>query len=72
MLTHFPRYAHKLNLPDCVFEARSIKEIERIGIDLVLLSVLQPLYQMNNFSQITGKTIFSRTAKKRYVLNTMR
>ncbi|PKY05071.1 pentalenene synthase [Aspergillus campestris IBT 28561] len=30
-------YAHKLNLPDCVFEARSIKEIERIGIDLVLL-----------------------------------
>ncbi|KAL4894373.1 terpene synthase metal binding domain protein [Aspergillus ambiguus] len=30
-------YAHKLDLPDAVFESRSIKEIERLGIDLVLL-----------------------------------
>ncbi|KAL5355212.1 terpene synthase metal binding domain protein [Aspergillus floccosus] len=30
-------YAHKLNLPDSVFETRSIQEIERLGIDLVLL-----------------------------------
>ncbi|KAF7588364.1 hypothetical protein BBP40_005793 [Aspergillus hancockii] len=30
-------YAHKLNIPDSVFETRSIKEIERIRIDLVLL-----------------------------------
>lgn len=33
----YRRYAHKLELPDCVFESRSIQEIERIGIDLVLL-----------------------------------
>ncbi|KAE8381454.1 isoprenoid synthase domain-containing protein [Aspergillus bertholletiae] len=30
-------YGHKLHIPDTVFETRSIKEIERIGIDLVLL-----------------------------------
>ncbi|PWY75125.1 pentalenene synthase [Aspergillus heteromorphus CBS 117.55] len=30
-------YAHKLELPDCVFECKSIREIERIGIDLVLI-----------------------------------
>ncbi|GIJ99409.1 terpene cyclase [Aspergillus viridinutans] len=30
-------YAHKLDIPDHVFECRSIKEIERIGVDLVLL-----------------------------------
>ncbi|PYH95298.1 pentalenene synthase [Aspergillus ellipticus CBS 707.79] len=30
-------YAHKLDLPDFVFECKSIQEIERIGIDLVLL-----------------------------------
>ncbi|KAE8146500.1 pentalenene synthase [Aspergillus avenaceus] len=30
-------YAHKLYIPDPVFQTRSIKEIERIGIDLVLL-----------------------------------
>ncbi|KAE8161751.1 pentalenene synthase [Aspergillus tamarii] len=30
-------YGHKLHIPDSVFETRSIKEIERIGIDLVLL-----------------------------------
>ncbi|KAF9058937.1 terpene synthase metal binding domain protein [Rhodocollybia butyracea] len=30
-------YAHKLNLPDFVFETWSIKEVERIGNDLVLL-----------------------------------
>ncbi|KAF7159079.1 hypothetical protein CNMCM5623_004312 [Aspergillus felis] len=31
-------YAHKLDIPDHVFECRSIKEIERIGVDLVLLN----------------------------------
>ncbi|PKX98052.1 terpene synthase family protein [Aspergillus novofumigatus IBT 16806] len=30
-------YAHKLDIPDHVFECRSIQEIERIGVDLVLL-----------------------------------
>ncbi|PYI05323.1 pentalenene synthase [Aspergillus sclerotiicarbonarius CBS 121057] len=30
-------YAHKLDIPDFVFECKSIQEIERIGIDLVLL-----------------------------------
>jgi hypothetical protein len=33
------RYAHKLDLPDAVFETRSIQEIERIGVDLVLMYV---------------------------------
>ncbi|KAI3034322.1 Initiator tRNA phosphoribosyl transferase family protein [Aspergillus niger] len=30
-------YAHKLDIPDHVFECKSIQEIERIGTDLVLL-----------------------------------
>ncbi|KAL2856286.1 terpene synthase metal binding domain protein [Aspergillus pseudodeflectus] len=30
-------YAHKLNIPDTVFETRSIQEIDRIGVDLVLI-----------------------------------
>ncbi|KAB8236095.1 terpene synthase family protein [Aspergillus alliaceus] len=30
-------YAHKLDIPDSVFKTRSVQEIERIGIDLVLL-----------------------------------
>ncbi|KAE8354798.1 isoprenoid synthase domain-containing protein [Aspergillus coremiiformis] len=30
-------YAHKLNIPDSVFETRSIKELERIGTELCLL-----------------------------------
>jgi hypothetical protein len=33
------RYAHKLNIPDTVFETRSIQEIDRIGVDLVLMYV---------------------------------
>lgn len=31
------RYAHKLTLPDEIMEHPSIKEIERIGTDLVVL-----------------------------------
>ena len=31
------RYAHRLDLPDEVFKHPSIKEIERIGTDLVVL-----------------------------------
>ncbi|KAL2813229.1 terpene synthase metal binding domain protein [Aspergillus granulosus] len=30
-------YAHKLDLPDVVFECRPIQEIERIGVDFVLI-----------------------------------
>ncbi|KAL3452901.1 terpene synthase metal binding domain protein [Aspergillus insuetus] len=30
-------YAHKLDIPDAVFETRSIQEIERIGVDFVLI-----------------------------------
>ncbi|CEL04721.1 hypothetical protein ASPCAL05846 [Aspergillus calidoustus] len=30
-------YAHKLNIPDTVFETRTIQEIDRIGVDLVLI-----------------------------------
>lgn len=33
------RYAHKLDIPDTVFETRSIQEIERIGVDFVLMYV---------------------------------
>ena len=31
------RYAYALDIPDEVFECGAIREIERIGIDLVLL-----------------------------------
>ncbi|KAF9893906.1 hypothetical protein FE257_008877 [Aspergillus nanangensis] len=37
-------YAHKLALPDYIFESESIQEIERIGIDLVLLFVTSSSY----------------------------
>ncbi|KAL3482851.1 terpene synthase metal binding domain protein [Aspergillus germanicus] len=30
-------YAHKLDIPDAVFETKSIQEIERTGVDLVLI-----------------------------------
>ncbi|KAL3464020.1 terpene synthase metal binding domain protein [Aspergillus heterothallicus] len=30
-------YAHKLNIPDTVFKSKSIQEIERIGVDFVLI-----------------------------------
>ncbi|KAL2844769.1 terpene synthase metal binding domain protein [Aspergillus pseudoustus] len=30
-------YAHKLDIPDFVFETKSIREIERIGVDFVLI-----------------------------------
>ncbi|RAK87250.1 terpenoid synthase [Aspergillus costaricaensis CBS 115574] len=32
-------YAHKLDIPEHVFECKSIQEIERIGTDLVLLGI---------------------------------
>lgn len=62
------RYAHKLNLPDSVFETRSIREIERIGIDLVLLYVLNlPLriHRLTKSYSPTARMIYSPTAKKR-------
>ncbi|KAE8326568.1 isoprenoid synthase domain-containing protein [Aspergillus sergii] len=37
LVEYVTAYGHKLHIPDSVFETRSIKEIERIGIDLVLL-----------------------------------
>lgn len=38
-MTDKTRYAHGLDIPDSVFECASIKEIERIGIDFVIMLV---------------------------------
>lgn len=31
------RYAHKLDIPEVIFQCAAVKEIERIGVDLVVL-----------------------------------